>query len=248
MAKLKGVDYDGISKYIMDAKSEMQSAESKNGVTIILVGSSGAGKSHFMKNVFFDRIYSNCNKSPKDFDFWIRLLFTESPYSNALKDLINDKEGTAVFKMGFDLDMINYVINMNYIYEKEYNFFLAFDDCIKLRYIDIIEKLICIHRNINVSSLISLQWPKMIPLACRTSVYFQFFFNFNSEDGIKIVIDDFLSMYIPGKNRIEKMKYYKKWCSDYGFFMIDNLNHKVFQVNKKYLMEELFAHIDGESV
>lgn len=229
-------------EYMKTAKKKMQSKGSQNGVTCSLMGSSGCGKSTVLKKIFIDGLYSdNAQKElPKDErQQYVVSLFTESEHSDALEEMPKD---ITVFPKGIDIHAINWGYRTNSRYDKKYNFVNISDDCIHIRYSKMVEKMFLTMRNTNITSVVSLQYPKLIPLSVRTSVYFSFCFLFNNEEGIEQVVRGWLAGYLPGGNMREKMDTYRTWCmrgDGHCFFLLDNLNHKCFAVNEDYMMKEL---------
>lgn len=113
-----------------------------------------------------------------------------------------------------------------------------------------------IMRNTNISSLISLQYPNLIPKSIRTSVYFSFCFYMNNDEGIEVIVRGWLYPYLEGKNLRQKMYSYLNWTSGGGghrLFVKDNINHKCFMVDENYNAKEIFPIYsvkdkDGSSV
>lgn len=223
---------------ISQAKKKLQDAEKKNGVTFAFIGSSGCGKSTLIRKIFIDEIFTKVAKEEDKKDFII-VVFTESPKSDAFKDM--DKT-VVVDGKGLDENTINWCFNMNEKYEKKYNFLIILDDCIDIQFKKLVRRMFLIMRNTNISSLVSIQYPNLIPKSVRTSVYFTVIFYFNSNEGVELVVRGWLSAYIPGKNIQEKMMYFRKWTKEedgHRMFLVDNLNHKCYLVKGDYTCREL---------
>lgn len=237
-----------IVNHINESKKKIQKGgDNKNGVTAAIIGSSGCGKSTLISEVFIKHVYKNpksCNPR-NNYDFNLISVYTESPNSDALQDLGDD---VVIFSGGLDLDSINYQVMMNMTYGKVFNFVNFIDDCIHIKYIPIIEKLFLIMRNNNLTSLVSLQYSKLIPKNVRTSSYYIFLFFFNTQEGIEVATEEYLLIFIPGKNRQERMAYYYNWTKDHGFFLLDNLTKKAFKIDKKYKMEELNSTLSNNNL
>ena len=145
-------------------------------------------------------------------------------------------------KRGVDEDIINYCYNINLKSEKKYRFVIMLDDCIHIRYQKMIERMFLTMRNMNITSILSLQYGKLIPPSIRISVYFTFLFCQNSEEGIELAVKSWLSAYLEGTTTKMKMETFRKWThmgDGHCFYMMDNLNHTCFRVNEKYECEEL---------
>lgn len=222
-----------LAQVILEGKNEMQNDKSKNGVTYAVIGSSGCGKSTMIRKVLLEEVYN-------DKKYMVQI-FTESAKSDAFKELGKD---VIVDSKGLDVDNINFCYHMNEEYDKDYNFVIILDDVIKIKFIDLVERMFLIMRNTNITSVVSLQYPYLIPKSIRTSVYFTFLFHMNNDEAVEAVVRGWLSSYIPGKNIREKMKYYLSWTlgpdkEGHQFFVRDNLNHKVYQCDTEYRCHEM---------
>jgi len=223
---------------IMDGKKKLQSGELMNGVTFAFIGSSGCGKSTLIRKVFIDDLFTIQAKKVDKKEFLIQV-FTESSKSDAFKGL--DKN-ILVDGKGLDEDNINWCYHMNEKYDKKYNFMIILDDVLELQYKKLVKRMFLVMRNTNISSLVSLQYPNLIPKPVRTSVYFTVLFYFNTDEAIELVVRGWLSAYLPGKNIREKMLYYRKWTKGedgHQMFLVDNLNHKCYAVKGDYTCKEL---------
>jgi hypothetical protein len=240
---------------LVEAKKNLQMLNKeggKNGVTYGLVGSSGSGKSTIIKKIFLGEVYSNDpQKLAKYYNYksgdgqkdpWITLLYTESMHSDALQGL--DKDKVLVDTVGFTDEGYKWMHNMNMEYDKEYNFVVMCDDVIKVKFNTVIEKAFLTYRNMNISSVLSLQYLKLIPLPIRTSIYFFFLLPLNSVEAIEGVVRAYLLPFLEGNSWGDKIKDYKRKTADHAFFVIDNLNHKCYHVSNHYYATEL-EMIDG---
>lgn len=228
-----------ISSILLEGKQKMQAPDKNNGVTYALIGSSGSGKSTLLRDVFLNDVYED--RADKEY---IVTVFTESPQCDAFQKL---PKKVNVDGAGVDLNLINWMYQMNATYDKKYNFVTILDDCIHLRYKSQIEKMFLVMRNTNITSVVSLQYANLIPRSIRTSVYFIFCMHQNTLEGVELMVISFLSAYLPGGTKAEKMDYYMSWTQNHRFFLIDNLNHKAYQVNENYecFELELRASSDG---
>ena len=226
---------DGFEYYLGDillyGKQKMQNVDSNNGVTVGMVGSSGAGKSTLIREIFLEDVFG----LRKDKDYIITI-FTESPDSDAFRNLPKDVK---VDGYGLDEDQINWAYRMNLLHGKQYNFMYILDDVLQLRYQKQLERMFLIMRNTNVTSVVSIQYPNLIPRPIRTSVYYIFCMRFNSHEGVEMAVEYFLSSYIPGSSKKEKCEIYATWAEHHRFYLIDNLNYKTYAVDSNFMCKEL---------
>jgi len=223
---------------ICEGKKTLQDAESKNGVTFAFIGSSGCGKSTCIRKVFIDQIFTQRAKEEDKKEFIIQV-FTESAKSDAFKDM--DK-GILMDTKGLDEHNINFCYHMNENYDKKYNFLFILDDVLDLQYKMLVKRMFLTMRNTNISSLVSLQYPNLIPKAIRTSVYFTLLFYLNTDEAVELAVRGWLSAYLPGHSVKEKMLYYRRWTKQghgHQMMLVDNLNHKCYLVDSKYNCKEL---------
>ena len=233
-----------LGQLIIQSKLEMQNSKSKNGVTYAFLGSSGCGKSTLIRLLFVEELYGKKAAKAQGLDEFIIQIQTQSSKSDAFKDMPKD---ILIDPKGLDEDNINFCYHMNENYDKKYNFFIMLDDVLEVRHKGIVQRMFLTMRNTNITSLISLQYPKLIPVSIRTSVYFVFFMYFNNDEGTEQAVRGWLSSYLPGKTLREKMLNYRKWVlgedgKGHNIFMADNLNHKVYRVdaaNKQYSAQEM---------
>lgn len=229
-----------IVKIISEAKRKLQSAEKKNGVTFALIGSSGCGKSSIIRKVFIDQLFTKVAKEEDKKEFIIQV-FTESSKSDAFDGLAKDKNILMDCK-GLDEDIINWAYHMNEKYDKKYNFMFILDDVLDVRFKKLVRSMFLTMRNTNISSLISLQYPNLIPKSVRTSVYFTILFFFAQNEGIELAVRGWMTPYLTGRNIEEKILQYRTWTNGadgHQMFLLDNLNHKCYYVNAEYNCKEI---------
>lgn len=231
-----------LHEVLISAKEKMSGPEKANGITFAFMGSSGCGKSTVIRKVFIEKIFGKkATKERGDREYIIEI-FTNSAKSDAFKELPKE---VLVDAKGLDEDNINFCYHMNENYDKKYNFFLMMDDCLDIRYRSLVERMFLTMRNTNISSLVSLQYPKLIPPSIRTSVYFAIFFFFNNDEAVEQAVRGWLSSYLFGKSIREKVHTYRRWImgSDgHNMFLMDNLNHRCYQIDassEDYLCKEL---------
>jgi hypothetical protein len=216
---------------IHDSKQCMQSKEKNNGVTYVIIGSSGCGKTTMISEVLLKKVYGSM--ADKEY---IITVFTESEHSDALDEL--DKK-ILIDPAGFDSQMFAWFYQTNTDFDKAYNFVAMLDDCIHIKHNKELEKMFLIYRNTNITSLVSLQYPNLIPKPVRTSVYYAFCFCMNNDEGIEVILEAYLRCYLPGKNKAEKILSYRRWTNGHRFFLVDNLEKRCYKVDEDYKCEEI---------
>lgn len=227
-----------LSDLLRDAKKQLQDPRNgkKNGVTYALFGSSGSGKSTLLRKIFIDDVYSN-REAQNDNEQYICQLFTESKHADPIQGI--DEENLVVDACGVDPEIYKWMYGMNYNFDKMYNFVVMTDDVITVKNLPIIFKAFLIYRNMNITSVVSLQYLKLCPLSVRGSLYFCLLLPLNSNEGIEQLVKGYLGMYLPGRTLNEKIRAYKEMAKDYHFFLMDNLNHKCYYCNDKYYCREM---------
>jgi hypothetical protein len=223
---------------ICEGKKTLQDSESRNGVTFAFIGSSGCGKSTCIRKVFIDQIFTVKAKEEDRKEFIIQV-FTESAKSDAFKNM---PKNILVDTKGLDEHNINFCYHMNENYDKKYNFLFILDDVLDLQYKMLVKRMFLTMRNTNISSLVSLQYPNLVPKAIRTSVYFTLLFYLNTDEAVELAVRGWLSAYLPGHTVKEKMLYYRRWTKQghgHQMILVDNLNHKCYLVDSKYYCKEL---------
>ncbi len=242
-------DWIPMTSVLSEGKKKLQSAEQKNGVTFAFIGASGCGKSTLIRKVFIDQVFTKMAKEQDNKEFIIQV-FTESSKSDAFNGLAKDKSILLDCK-GLDEDNINWCYHMNEKYDKKYNFMMILDDVIDIQYKKLVRRMFLIMRNTNISSVVSLQYPNLIPKSVRSSVYFTILFYFPTNECIELIVKGWLSAYLPGKNLLEKMLHYRSWTKGedgHRMFLIDNLNHKAYYVNGSYMCKEMPLICSTDSV
>ena len=229
----KSVPSRNLFEIFLESKKSMQSNDPEkgyNGITMLIVGGSNRGKTTLLTELL-SRVYSDDLRiAGKQY---LTCLFTESSQSDALKKL--EKQKNVVIVPGMDLDIISFFYNQNMTYGKTkvgYSPIIVMDDILELRYESVIQKLFCIYRNMNITSIVSVQHANLIPRSIRGSVYYQIIFPSNNAANNEDVCRAFLWSYLEGRNVVEKMKSFFTWTSkSYHCFFVDNLEHKCYKVD-----------------
>jgi len=154
-----------------------------SGNSILCIGSSKAGKSTAMMALF--NKYFNNKK-------YISTLFSVNshiPIYNNKGDLIKINkfviQSEQIIKDMKKINMLSEPIN-------KWRFCILLDDIVDARYSRILNNLLLTYRNSNFSSIISIQYAKLISKAARCSANNLLFFSQNLQEGIESVLRSFL--------------------------------------------------------
>lgn len=195
------------------------------GNSLVVFGSSKMGKSVLLAHLF-----------KKYFKSSIATLFTIN-YNN--KSYGNIKP---IIYRGWNNKSPRYIDlqrRLNQRFNNKYRFLIMLDDIIAVNTSKIVNNLILTYRNSNISSMICLQYPRLLSKMARANGNYYAFFRFHSEETIEDAIKVFLSSYfrrIYGKHTLsEQIDLYKQLTNDHQFILLDNLNQKlsVHKINLK---------------
>ncbi len=181
------------------------------GNSTCIFGSSKRGKSTLMMHLF-KKYYNN-----KD---WISILFT----NNSHMSLYSDKK--LIINDGFDRDSENTIKLEHYINKQtknEYNFLTMLDDVVDAKYSRIINELVLIYRNANLSSIISLQYAKLLSKQNRTNVNNIFIFGFNLVNEREELINMYLKSELISlgyTTKDQQLEFFDYVTRDHGFFYL----------------------------
>ena len=182
-----------------------------SGNSILCIGSSKAGKSTAMMALF--NKYFNNKK-------YISTLFSVNshiPIYNNKGDLIKINkfviQSEQIIKDMKKINMLSEPIN-------KWRFCILLDDIVDARYSRILNNLLLTYRNSNFSSIISIQYAKLISKAARCSANNLLFFSQNLQEGIESVLRSFLGAEF-GKLGVTKMNdqisLYRLLTKDHAF-------------------------------
>lgn len=161
----------------------MDSQKDHSGDSILLIGSSKSGKSTVIMSLF--RKYFNKKK-------YISTLFSVNSHIPIYKnsgDLIKvNKFVTESEKIIKDMKKIN----MESEPVNKWRYCILLDDIVEARYSRVLNNLLLTYRNSNFSSIISIQYAKLISKAARCSANNLLFFFQNLQEGIESVLRSFL--------------------------------------------------------
>lgn len=189
------------------------------GNTTFLLGASQRGKSTVLMYVY-DKYYSG-----NDF---ISILFAINYQIKAYKNHKNLIICKTFNNQAEKLIKMEKYINTNC--KNKYKFCNMFDDIIDQKYNKLLNSLITTFRNSNISSVISLQYPKFLSRNQRTNIHNILLFGFNNDEAIIDVVKFWLKGFfnkLGYKTENEQIEFYKEVTKDYGFIYVSSLHDHI---------------------
>ena len=165
------------------------------GNTILLLGASKAGKTTFLMYLY-DNLFTDSKQKTADGGY-LPVLFSPNKHAQIYKNPVMenvlkcDKFIKPCETLIYKCQKINQELDK--VDSKPVNFLFMFDDIIDIKRNGIVSNLILTLRNSNISSIISLQYPKLFGPSCRGNVNNILFFAFNIYSTIETIIKEFLA-------------------------------------------------------
>lgn len=198
-------------KVVYEDEIELQ-LDKGTGNTHALFGSSKSGKSTLISHIY-EKYY--------DHDEICSTLFTDSPQNKILigkPDLaICNNFGKSACKM------INAQKYFNTKNNNKYEFLAILDDIVDISYNKIVNKMILIYRNSLISSIISLQYCKLLSKKARGNVNNVIMLSLNTDEAIEQCIKLFLKSYFRKMGCLcmtEMIDLYREITKDHGMVYI----------------------------
>lgn len=186
------------------------------GNSTVILGSSKKGKSTLMMH-----IYETHYKTDPDF---ICTLFSPNIHAEVYR-----KDGKMLTCHVFNHQSEKYVKLEKYINSKtgnRYKFLNMFDDIIqKIQYAPLVNDLILTYRNSNMSTILCLQYLKLMSKMNRANANNIIIFGSNSAESILDLINTFLRPYFKRMGIVdenEQVALFKYVTENHGFFYINN--------------------------
>jgi len=197
--------------------------DKQSGSSICLIASSKSGKSVILGKLY-EEYFAN-QKSAKSAQFGkkpISILFSPNMHAaiynqGHFKDVICcDKlcpESSTLLKQMRKLQQKNGNAN---------NYCIMFDDCIRVRYADIVNDMVLTLRNSNFSSIIALQYDKLLSKQARASVNNLILGFLNTDEAIEGILRSFLSSELSRRgyhNLQTQIDLYRELTKDHWFLL-----------------------------
>lgn len=199
--------------------------DKNTGNTTFIFGSSKTGKTTLMMSLY-EMFYE------KDKDL-ISTLFAGNAQIDKYKGFKSLLVGD-----GFNNKSEKYIKMQKYINMKtdnKYKFLNMFDDIIHTKYSQLVNNLVMTYRNSNISTIMLLQYGKLLNKANRANANNIIIFRSHNNETIKDMIDLFLKdkfirmgLYTPN----DMLKYYNEVTDNYGFFYIHNGSNQSFSTHR----------------
>ena len=186
------------------------------GVSCCFLGSTRSGKTTFLKYLL-----DEC------FDKHFKVLMSNSIHAPIYKDMKDIVKSPIYIPK---LIREGYEINKGT--NNKYSLLYILDDVISAKFDKQLLNLLAIHRNSNLSAIISIQSPILLNSATRGNLNYVFLGRMNSDEQVEKTIRMYLTSYLPGK-MTEKIRRYRDMTEDHHWIVIDNLTGDVYRTKIK---------------
>lgn len=183
------------------------------GSTIGVFASSKQGKTELIKYLwkrYFKKDYTTIVCSPtihsQSYDIF-RKSCVVTEYVSTFKSLIQE---------------VHYIQSQTNA--KVFRFLFILDDCTTTREDAYLREMFLTLRNLNISTILSLQGCTLMNKHNRTSMNYGFFGRFLSDEGTLPIVTNFLDGVFPSKSREEKVRMYCEATKGYYFIFRDMLD------------------------
>jgi len=165
--------------------ASMFAVEEESANTKVFLAPSFSGKTTLMVD--------ELNKlSKKELDGYDKIvLFTRSPSAKPLKNLSKDVLKKLVVYDKFIPQYVKALKKINTVTENRYRFLLLLDDCLNLKG-SVMETMILTLRNVNISTVVSVQYSKLLSKSQRQSIHDYYLLNMKCED-LEYLMSGFLA-------------------------------------------------------
>jgi hypothetical protein len=186
------------------------------GVSCCFLGSTRSGKTTFLKYLL-----DEC------FEKHFKVLMSNSIHAPIYKDMKDIVKSPIYIPK---LIREGYEINKGT--NNKYSLLYILDDVISAKFDKQLLNLLAIHRNSNLSAIISIQSPILLNSATRGNLNYVFLGRMNSDEQIEKTIRMYLTSYLPGK-MTEKIRRYRDLTENHHWIVIDNLTGDVYRTKIK---------------
>lgn len=120
-----------------------------------------------------------------------------------------------------------------------YKFLFIIDDVVTAKSDKTLRQMITTMRNLNISTIISLQYQKLLDIANRVSVNSFLFFHYGNKEAADYIVSNFIGEFLHGFNKTQKTDSYQKITEDHRFIAFNALENTcdIGIISKHYLDE-----------
>jgi ABC-type dipeptide/oligopeptide/nickel transport system ATPase component len=172
------------------------------GATAFLVGGSSSGKSSLLVQALSNIL----DQHPDRYD--VIFIFSESENAVPIKDWLMHNQPTKVhFFPNFIPELVTIMVQINKATDNRYGTLVVLDDCLELLRSKTMNKAINIYRNSNISTIVSIQYPKFVSPAMRASFHRVWITGAKNYEIQKSILDIFIKGYMRklGYKTIDRM-------------------------------------------
>ena len=193
----------------------------RTGCVIGFCASSRSGKTYLMKYLY--------DKYFKDEDY-ITTMFA----CNRNAPIYDDMDKNIVQMTTFNQTMPKLAYKINKATKNKYKFLFMNDDQVdsSTKHSQTLKKMMVSYRNSKISTMITFQFASLLTKTARGNIHYMFLGRMSTEEGIEDIIRRFLNSYLGGRSvpMCEKIKRYREVTSNYGWFLVDNINDRIAMV------------------
>lgn len=184
------------------------------GVSILAIGSTRSGKTTLINHIY-----------DTYFKPFITCLHTNSLQSPIYDDLKKSAITSPYYLPG----LIKQTFKINRETKNKYQFFHIVDDVVDKKNDKTLLKLFTIMRNARISAAVGIQDLTIMSSINRGNINYVILMRLNSELAIEKVIRSYLRSYFPPRtSMVECVRLYKEMTEDRQFFVVDNINGRVY--------------------
>lgn len=203
-----------------------------SGTTYAIVGKSFSGKTTFIVNQLNSLTEAELNM------YNGIVFFTESANADPLKDLSSRVKERMILTDRFCPKILQVLKKLNDATHNKFKFLVIFDDILELRGM-LLTKCILTLRNSNISTVISIQYHKLMSPAQRSSVHNMYIFNLRTEQweymlrGFILGNVQELLPSLAGEKRVSVVSQKMRQCMDNHILYYDQRKDEIFLWNKR---------------
>jgi len=212
------------------------------GSTIAIFGSSKRGKSQLIAYLYKHKFVSYKSEARNSENHKTKKTKSgkKKPTSHYVSTLFADNPQIPLYNLplllrshGFGRAHEKYIMMQHFVQmrtDNQYKFLNMFDDIIDEKHSRIMNKLILSMRNSNVSTIIALQYVKLLSTSNRANINHTFIFGMNQAEDEMRTIDLLLRPYLIQKGikkKDEQIAFFRLATRDHGFIYLNNLKNRM---------------------